>query len=287
MLACGTPGAVDKDRQAKQATAQTQNGPGGKNSGLGGVCRPFLVLMKSCKKSQIANEAGDSNRHPLARFARSRSQNALCTIITTNAGITDHKGILIDPRSTEEILADELPIPDAPDAMEKTAIRRLVDPEDDLSDIQSDSVPSEVRDWLALTFTRQRSLMLRRNEDKPRFRSIVHAVQAGIFVERDSKKTGYSGTNKLGTNKSKRPIINPKEGAGKQPLSFTRGELQYIMAAELGSYKQAHTNSPPLTLVNSRVVEGPAPLKELGSRAQAAMHAWRCFCFCLTFPYHF
>ncbi|KAI3362745.1 hypothetical protein L3Q82_001810 [Scortum barcoo] len=41
------------------------------------------------------------------------------------------------------------------------------------------------------------------------------------------------------------------------------------MAAELGSYKQAHTSSPPLTLGNSRVVEGPAPLKELGSRAQA------------------
>uniref|UniRef100_A0A8C2WPR8 Phosphodiesterase 1C n=1 Tax=Cyclopterus lumpus TaxID=8103 RepID=A0A8C2WPR8_CYCLU len=62
--------------------------------------------------------------------------------------------------------------------------RRLLDPEDELGDIRSDSVPSEVRDWLASTFTRQRVLMLRRNEDKPRFRSIVHAVQAGIFVER-------------------------------------------------------------------------------------------------------
>ncbi|KAL0201710.1 hypothetical protein M9458_004897, partial [Cirrhinus mrigala] len=50
-------------------------------------------------------------------------------------------------------------------------------------DIQSDSVPSEVRDWLASTFTRQMGLMLRRTEEKPRFRSIVHAVQAGIFVE--------------------------------------------------------------------------------------------------------
>ncbi|KAI3375670.1 hypothetical protein L3Q82_003972 [Scortum barcoo] len=47
------------------------------------------------------------------------------------------------------------------------------------------------------------------------------------------------------------------------------------MAAELGSYKQAHTSSPPLTLGNSRVVEGPAPLKELGSRAQAQCCAWR------------
>ena len=29
----------------------------------------------------------------------------------------------MDPRSSEEILADELPTPDEPDAMEKTAIR--------------------------------------------------------------------------------------------------------------------------------------------------------------------
>uniref|UniRef100_A0A8C4RWI4 Phosphodiesterase n=1 Tax=Erpetoichthys calabaricus TaxID=27687 RepID=A0A8C4RWI4_ERPCA len=61
--------------------------------------------------------------------------------------------------------------------------RRLVDTEDELSDIQSDSVPSEVRDWLASTFTRQMGMMLKRTEEKPRFRSIVHAVQAGIFVE--------------------------------------------------------------------------------------------------------
>ncbi|KAM4728590.1 dual specificity calcium/calmodulin-dependent 3',5'-cyclic nucleotide phosphodiesterase 1C isoform 3-T3 [Anableps anableps] len=66
---------------------------------------------------------------------------------------------------------------------------RLVDTEDELSDIQSESVPSEVRDWLASTFTRQMGLMLRRNEEKPRFRSIVHAVQAGIFVERMYRRT--------------------------------------------------------------------------------------------------
>lgn len=71
-----------------------------------------------------------------------------------------------------------LPFPSSPSS------RRLVDTEDELSDIQSESVPSEVRDWLASTFTRQMGLMLRRNEEKPRFRSIVHAVQAGIFVER-------------------------------------------------------------------------------------------------------
>ncbi|KAM9337584.1 dual specificity calcium/calmodulin-dependent 3',5'-cyclic nucleotide phosphodiesterase 1A [Symphorus nematophorus] len=190
-------------------------------------CRSATFSIDGFSFTIVANEAGESNQRPLARFARSRSQNALCTAVTAYAGITEHKGILMDPRSTEEILADELPTPDEPDAMEKTAIRlrclvkqlergeasvvdlkknleyaasvleslyieetrRLVDPDDELSDIQSDSVPSEVRDWLASTFTRQRGLLLRRNEDKPRFRSIVHAVQAGIFVERMYRRT--------------------------------------------------------------------------------------------------
>uniref|UniRef100_A0A8C6NW21 Phosphodiesterase n=1 Tax=Nothobranchius furzeri TaxID=105023 RepID=A0A8C6NW21_NOTFU len=139
----------------------------------------------------------------------------------------EQKAPLNDPRSPEEILAEDLPAADEPDATEKTAIRlrclvkqlergeaslgdlkknleyaasvlesvyieetrRLVDTEDELSDIQSESVPSEVRDWLASTFTRQMGLMLRRNEEKPRFRSIVHAVQAGIFVERMYRRT--------------------------------------------------------------------------------------------------
>ena len=53
---------------------------------------------------------------------------------------------------------------------------------------------------------------------------------------------------------------------GSDPLVH-RGKLQHV-AAELGSYKQAHTSLPPLTAGNSRVEESPASLKELGSRAQ-------------------
>ncbi|KAJ8012951.1 hypothetical protein DPEC_G00048220 [Dallia pectoralis] len=67
--------------------------------------------------------------------------------------------------------------------------RRLLDTEDELSDIQADSVPTEVRDWLASTFTRKMAVVRRRPEEKPRFRSIVHAVQAGIFVERMYRRT--------------------------------------------------------------------------------------------------
>nr|XP_033506850.1 calcium/calmodulin-dependent 3',5'-cyclic nucleotide phosphodiesterase 1A isoform X1 [Epinephelus lanceolatus] len=190
-----------------------------------------LSLKKKTSEGQqsVANEEGESSSRPQASFARSKSQSALWNAITAGMGIKgkEQKAPLNDPRSPEEILADDLPAADEPDATEKTAIRlrclvkqlergeaslsdlkknleyaasvlesvyieetrRLVDTEDELSDIQSESVPSEVRDWLASTFTRQMGLMLRRNEEKPRFRSIVHAVQAGIFVERMYRRT--------------------------------------------------------------------------------------------------
>ncbi|XP_013890115.1 calcium/calmodulin-dependent 3',5'-cyclic nucleotide phosphodiesterase 1A, partial [Austrofundulus limnaeus] len=75
------------------------------------------------------------------------------------------------------------------DAVYTDETRRLLDTEDELSDLQAESVPSEVRDWLACTFSRKMGVSKRRPEEKPRFRSIVHAVQAGIFVERMYRRT--------------------------------------------------------------------------------------------------
>ncbi|XP_029943431.1 calcium/calmodulin-dependent 3',5'-cyclic nucleotide phosphodiesterase 1A-like [Salarias fasciatus] len=192
-------------------------------------CRSATFSIDGFSFTIVANETKENVPRPLARFSRSRSQNALGTAVTAVAGLADRKPPA-DPRSAEEILDEELPGPDAADALEKAAVRlrclvkqldrgeasvaelkksleyaasvfeslymeesrRLADPEDELSDIQSDSVPVEVRDWLASTFTRQRGLVVRRNEDKPRFRSIVHVVQAGIFVERMYRRTSHN-----------------------------------------------------------------------------------------------
>ncbi|XP_029385541.1 calcium/calmodulin-dependent 3',5'-cyclic nucleotide phosphodiesterase 1A-like [Echeneis naucrates] len=190
-------------------------------------CRSATFSIDGFSFTIVANEAGEENRCPMAHYARSRSQNARCTAIIAGIGVTDYKEGLTGLHNPEEILANELPLPDAPEAMEKTAIRlrclvkqlekgdasvvdlkknleyaalvlenlyieetrRLGDPDEELRDIQSDSVPSEVRDWLASTFTHQRGLLLHHSEDKSRFRSIVHAVQAGIFVERMYRRT--------------------------------------------------------------------------------------------------
>ena len=68
-------------------------------------------------------------------------------------------------------------------------LRQCLETEDDLQQLQSDGVPSEVTDWLASTFTQRVRRPVRRSDEKPKFRSIVHAVQAGIFVERYTATT--------------------------------------------------------------------------------------------------
>ncbi|OXB79032.1 UNVERIFIED_CONTAM: hypothetical protein H355_005908 [Colinus virginianus] len=103
--------------------------------------------------------------------------------------------------------------------------RRLLDSEDELSGIQSDSVPSEVQDWLASAVTRQMGMMLKRTEEKPRFRSIVHAVQAGIFVERMYRRT----SNTVGL--SYPPAVM---GVLKIPIPAL---VSFVEALEVGSSK--------------------------------------------------
>ncbi|XP_033727876.1 calcium/calmodulin-dependent 3',5'-cyclic nucleotide phosphodiesterase 1A-like isoform X2 [Pecten maximus] len=69
---------------------------------------------------------------------------------------------------------------------------RLCDDDDELSEVEPDAVPSEVRDWLALTFTRSMSNIKRRGDDKPKFRSVAHAIRAGIMVDRIYRRLSSS-----------------------------------------------------------------------------------------------
>ncbi|XP_076312993.1 putative 3',5'-cyclic phosphodiesterase pde-1 isoform X3 [Tachypleus tridentatus] len=70
--------------------------------------------------------------------------------------------------------------------------RRLIDEDDELSEVQPDAVPNEVRDWLASTFTRQAAAQRRRSEDKPRFRSVANAIRAGIMVDKIYRRMSSS-----------------------------------------------------------------------------------------------
>ncbi|XP_064646954.1 dual specificity calcium/calmodulin-dependent 3',5'-cyclic nucleotide phosphodiesterase 1A-like isoform X7 [Lineus longissimus] len=73
-----------------------------------------------------------------------------------------------------------------------TRRRRLCDEDDELSEVEPDAVPTEVRDWLALTFTRSMSNIKRRGEEKPKFRSVAHAIRAGIMVDRIYRRMSSS-----------------------------------------------------------------------------------------------
>lgn len=74
-----------------------------------------------------------------------------------------------------------------------TVDRRLADEDDELSEVQPDAVPAEVREWLTSTFTRQLAPTRHRSDEKPKFRSVAQAIRAGIFVDRIYRRIAASG----------------------------------------------------------------------------------------------
>ena len=64
---------------------------------------------------------------------------------------------------------------------------------DDLSELQSEAVPEEVRKWLASTFAKQETVPRRRGPDeRPSFRSVANAIRTGIFIERIYRRMSSS-----------------------------------------------------------------------------------------------
>jgi calcium/calmodulin-dependent 3',5'-cyclic nucleotide phosphodiesterase len=56
--------------------------------------------------------------------------------------------------------------------------------DDELSEVEPDSVPNEVRNWLSMTFTRPVVAKKKADEPKPKFKSVAQAIRAGIMVDR-------------------------------------------------------------------------------------------------------
>lgn len=81
-----------------------------------------------------------------------------------------------------------------PTPQPKSSKERLTDEDDELSEVEPDAVPTEVRDWLALTFTRSMNNVRRRGQEKPKFRSVAHAIRAGIMVDRIYRRLSSSST---------------------------------------------------------------------------------------------
>ena len=61
-----------------------------------------------------------------------------------------------------------------------------------LSEVEPDAVPNEVRNWLSMTFTRSVSNMKKKQDDKPKFKSVAQAIRAGIMVDRMLRRMSSS-----------------------------------------------------------------------------------------------
>ncbi|KAF7649202.1 hypothetical protein LDENG_00145450 [Lucifuga dentata] len=133
----------------------------------------FVYVLEQNHNSQVLIRLREMQKY------KSTSQRLRGVLDQMDQGVVD----LQELRRNLELAASML------EAVYSDETRRLLDTEDELSDLQVESVPSEVRDWLACTFSRKMGMAKRRPEEKPRFRSIVHAVQAGIFVERMYRRT--------------------------------------------------------------------------------------------------
>ncbi|KAG0422125.1 hypothetical protein HPB47_002047, partial [Ixodes persulcatus] len=119
--------------------------------------------------------------------------------VPRQAGVEQRRRALINANSKFNRLNSPPPItsPCKPDEhrVERdhpVARAKMLDEEDDLSEVQPDAVPNEVREWLASTFTRQAATQRKRSEDKPRFRSVANAIRAGIMVDRIYRRMSSS-----------------------------------------------------------------------------------------------
>ncbi|XP_062971920.1 dual specificity calcium/calmodulin-dependent 3',5'-cyclic nucleotide phosphodiesterase 1A-like [Elgaria multicarinata webbii] len=70
--------------------------------------------------------------------------------------------------------------------------RNLFDTEDELCNIQWDSVPMDVREWLTGTFARKKEPHRKDLEETATIRTISYAVQTGVLVERKFRTTTSS-----------------------------------------------------------------------------------------------
>lgn len=133
----------------------------------------------------------------LVRFVCNRRASLITRIlanfflICTMLSFRGHRASRLDTRSSVTkvgvlivIECVSVLVADLTSRLAISSSRRLADEDDELSEVQPDAVPPEVREWLASTFTRQLATTRRKADEKPKFRSVAHAIRAGIFVDR-------------------------------------------------------------------------------------------------------
>ncbi|CAD6998167.1 unnamed protein product, partial [Ceratitis capitata] len=139
--------------------------------------------------------------------------------------------------------------------------RRLADEDDELSEVQPDAVPPEVREWLASTFTRQSATTRRRTDEKPKFRTVAHAIRAGIFVDRIYRSVSRTALMQFppevvqilkNLDDWSFDVFALAEAAGGQPIKY----LSYDLLNRYGIIHKFKIAPATLELFLNRVEEG-------------------------------
>lgn len=62
--------------------------------------------------------------------------------------------------------------------------RRFLEEENELDEVTPEAVPSEVKEWLAITFTKTAASGPSARKERPRFKSVANVVRAGLIVDK-------------------------------------------------------------------------------------------------------
>nr|NP_001137818.1 phosphodiesterase 1c, isoform D [Drosophila melanogaster]ACL83024.1 phosphodiesterase 1c, isoform D [Drosophila melanogaster] len=207
-----TPGADNQDSiesrtKGVSQAPQTHSGPTGppSNTSSETIAQPAPKLQpaletvrESVMEESPSKDPGDKGPPPPASTSTLTSQTTTSSSATaepsakaaeSQAGSAGSSGSCSNPAAVHRQRRLRTPTWARSMSTNKT---RLADEDDELSEVQPDAVPPEVREWLASTFTRQMATSRRKSDEKPKFRSVAHAIRAGIFVDRMYRRVSSS-----------------------------------------------------------------------------------------------
>uniref|UniRef100_A0AC35TLE0 Phosphodiesterase n=1 Tax=Rhabditophanes sp. KR3021 TaxID=114890 RepID=A0AC35TLE0_9BILA len=160
--------------------------------------RPITLYKRSTTGSSRPSTSTTTkpSKHPPLHETDVLSEGELMKLVKderkTKAGVYTAKRLRY---ILHQLNSGQLPLEDLKRNIEYAALvletaymdetRRICDEDDDLAEVTPETVPDEVREWLAATFTRQ---VVQTKREKPKFKSVANAIRTGIFFEKMFKK---------------------------------------------------------------------------------------------------
>lgn len=213
--------AIGKNTYTIVASRKPSSGPGAQQGGgAGGVnaadvaaAADALDAMVVDKKDHISTTT-NANGETIRIFRRSRtggphpgqSINNSISSVTEDVPPPDTPAATKEASNKLKQLVSRLKGDDSPidtdvlvsnleyisEVVQLIVAKTEEEPEDDLSELQSEAVPDEVRKWLASTFAKQEAPARRAEESKRTFKAVANTIRTGIFIEKIYRRMSSS-----------------------------------------------------------------------------------------------